>query len=154
LSSTAALAVEHGHLACVVAVAGGGVGGHRALDRGEVVGVQVEVQRPQRLGQPVAPARPDQRHDVRAAGQRPADRDLRDGGAFGVGDGAQPLDQREVAIEILPAEAGGGTTEVALRQGAPAGPVAAEQAARQHAVGGHRHAERAAGGQDLGLDPA
>ena len=113
----APLAVEDRHLAGVVAVAGGGAGRHCALDPREVVGGQLEVERAERLGEPVAAARADQRHDVLAAREHPGDRDLGDRRALLCGDRAQRLDEREVAIEVLAGEAGGVAAEVVAAPG-------------------------------------
>ncbi|MCW2654503.1 MAG: UbiD family decarboxylase [Mycobacterium sp.] len=106
-------AVEGRHLRGVVAVTGGGVLGYRGLDRCELLGAQFNVERAQRFGQSLAPAGPDQRDDVVALGVHPGDRDLRDGHAeFGC-HAAQPLDEGEVAVEVLAAEAWAVCPEVA-----------------------------------------
>src|SRR3954462_208451 len=68
-SAAAALAVEMRHLALVVARAGGRTRRHGGLDALGVGGVELDVQRPERLVQALARARADQRHDVLAARQ-------------------------------------------------------------------------------------
>ena len=103
--------------------------------------------------QPVAAPGADQRHDIRAARQNPGDGDLGDRRALGGGDGAQRLDQREVAVDVLAAEAGRMVAEIARRRPVLR-PVAADETARKHAIGGDADAELAAGGQDVVLDAA
>ena len=71
LHEGSALAVELRHQRLGVAGAGGGPGGHGVLEAGEVSAAELQLERPQRLGQALAGARPDQRHDVVAARQRP-----------------------------------------------------------------------------------
>ena len=81
LGRAAALAVEHGHLAFVIAVTGHRPGRGRALDRGEIVLAQLQPQRVDGLGEPVTSGRADHRDDVGAAGEHPGDRQLGDGHA-------------------------------------------------------------------------
>src|SRR3954463_8558522 len=87
------LAVEEAHLLGVVAVARRGAGGHGAFDLGEVVGGQVEIEGSQRLGEPVAAAGSDERHDVLPTGEHPTDRDLRDRRVLLLGDRAESFDE-------------------------------------------------------------
>ena len=51
-----------------------------------------------------------------AAREHPGDRDLRDGRALRLGDLAQRLDEREVVLEVLAAEARAEAAEVVRRQ--------------------------------------
>ena len=97
---------------------------------------------------------PTSGHDPLAAGEHPGDRDLRDRRALLLGDRAKRLDELEVALEVLAAEAGRVAAEVRGAGLAVAAPVAAEQPARENAVGGDADPELLAGRQDLGLDPA
>src|SRR3954447_24872641 len=99
------LAVEVGHLALVVAGAGGRAGRHRALDALEVGGGELDVERAERLAQALARARADERDDVVAPRADPRDRDLRDRHAGALGDLAQRLDELEVAVQVLAGEA-------------------------------------------------
>ena len=99
---------------------------------------------------------PDERDDVVAAREHPGDRELGDGRAFCLGEPAQRLHEREVALEVLAREAGRRGAEVVRgerRRPLPR-PVTGEQAAGEDAVGGEADPELAAGGQDLVLDPA
>lgn len=57
LGTSAALAVEQGHGVLVVAIARHGFRRHRLLDPGEVVGREIDLERAQRFGEPVAPPR-------------------------------------------------------------------------------------------------
>src|SRR4051794_18438797 len=66
-----ALAVGGRLLTRPVAPAGRGPRRPRRLDPGEVVGGEPQPERPQRLREPVAPARARERHDVVPARQRP-----------------------------------------------------------------------------------
>ncbi len=50
--------------------------------------------------EPVAAPRADQRHDVVALRRHPGDRDLRRRGADLGGNGAQPLRQRQIGVEV------------------------------------------------------
>ena len=138
----------------VIAVASCGAGRHRALDPGEVLWRQVEVERSERLGQPLTATRPDQRNDGRAAGQHPGDRDLCDRRALRIRDRAQRLDERKVAVEVVAAEPREVRTEVALSRGPFLRPMAAQETARQDAVSGDADAELATGRQDLRFDSA
>ena len=106
--------------------------------RGQVVGAQLEVERAERLGEAVAPARADQRHDVLATASDPGDRDLGNGGAALLGDAAQGLDERQVVLEVLARKRGLNAAEVPVAELALGAPVAAQQAARQDAVGRDR----------------
>jgi hypothetical protein len=101
LGAVALVAVWHGHLALVVAFAGRGAGRRGALDGGQVVLGQLQADRPDRLGQSVAPGRAHQRDDVFATGQHPRDRELGDGGALFLGDRAGGVDEGEVVLESL-----------------------------------------------------
>ena len=96
----------------------------------------------------------DQRDDVLAAREHPGDRHLGDARARVLGDAAQRLDQRQVALEVLALEARAERPEVALPQVAVLRPVTRDQPAGKHAVRGDRDAELAAGGQDLLLQAA
>ena len=141
-----------GHLRGGVAVAGGRAGGHRRLDRGEVVG-----------GQRDARARPAPPPAARGGGRRsaarcpspcardPGDRELRDGDALrprrpraaprparGCGPGCSPW-KRGLCARKSPAPP------------ARSGPVPADQAAGEHAVGGDPDAELA--GRSAGSRP-
>src|ERR671920_2205999 len=91
LAGLSALAVEVGHLRLRVALARGGTGRHGLLDGGEVGLVKRDIQRAERLGQPVAAAGADQRHDILAAREHPGDGDLSDRDALPLGDLAQGL---------------------------------------------------------------
>ncbi|MDT5251421.1 MAG: hypothetical protein QOH07_356, partial [Mycobacterium sp.] len=146
-------AVEGRHLRGVVAVAGGGVLGYRGFDRGELLGAQFDVDRAQRFGQPLALAGPDERDDVVALGIHPCDRDLRDGHTeFGC-HVSQPLDQGQVAVQVLAAEAWAVCPEIIgalpMRR-----PMSADQAARQHPVGRYADAQFAAGAEDFTFQAA
>ena len=66
---------------------------------------QFDIERAERLGEPVAAARADQRHDVVALRRDPGDRDLRRRCAEFVGDCAQRFHQRQVGVEIAALEA-------------------------------------------------
>ena len=70
------LTVEHRHLMRIVALARRGSGRHGLLDAGQVGGIQPGLQRAQGLGELVAAARADHRHDVVAAGEHPGDGEL------------------------------------------------------------------------------
>jgi hypothetical protein len=62
------------------------------------------------------PPSPYQRHDVLAAREHPGDRELRDGCALLVRDDAHLLDEPEVAVEVVAAEARHVAPEVAGRE--------------------------------------
>ena len=114
----APLAVEDRHLLGVVALAGGRAGRHRApRSRRGRPAVSSSSSAPSASASRSRRARADQRHDVVAAGEHPGDRDLRDGRALRLGDRAQRLDEREVALEVLAGEAGRVAAEVAWRAG-------------------------------------
>src|SRR5215211_922905 len=72
-----------------------------APEHGEVGLLQPDVQRAERLGQPVAATGVDQRHDVLAAREYPSDGDLRDRDALLLADLVQGLDEVEVVLEVL-----------------------------------------------------
>src|SRR6266581_2107437 len=61
-----ALAVEDRHLLLRVALAGDGIRRDRALDRGDLVVAELQLERPQRLVQALGRARTDEGHDVLA----------------------------------------------------------------------------------------
>jgi hypothetical protein len=105
-----------GHLLARIALAGGGVRGHRALDGGEVVGTEGQLERAERLRQLVARARPDQRHDVVPLREHPRDGDLGGRRAVIVGDRSQRVDEREVALHVAGLEARRAAAEVARRE--------------------------------------
>ena len=95
------------HLHVGVARARDGVGWNGGLDPCEVVPRQRQVEGSERLGQPVAPPRADERHDVRPAREHPGDRQRRDRGPLLRGEDAQGLDEREVPLEIAPPRSAG-----------------------------------------------
>ena len=64
-----------------IASAHGGTGRKCLRQRGEMRRGQLHIARAERLGQPLAAPRADQRHDVGALGRDPGDRDLRRRGA-------------------------------------------------------------------------
>jgi hypothetical protein len=97
---------------------------------------------------------PTERHNVRAAGEDPRDRGLRDRDALRLRDRAERLDEREVAVEVLALEAGAVGAEVPAAPGALPGPVAAQETPGEDAVGGDADAQLAAGRQHAGLDAA
>ena len=104
LGRTAALTVEHGHLALVVASACCCAWRHCALDGSEVILAELQLESADRFRQPITSCGTHQGDDVLAAGKHPGDRDLGDGHALRLGDGAQSLDEDEVAFKVLPAE--------------------------------------------------
>ena len=110
--SLAPLAVQDRHLLGLVARAGGCVGRDRLLDLRQVVGAELDVERAERLGEPLAAAGADERDDVVPARERPGDRELRDGRSLGLGDSPQRLDEGEVALEVLAREPGRRGAEV------------------------------------------
>jgi hypothetical protein len=77
------------------------------LDPREVSWSELEPERSERLGEPIARARPHERDDVVAARERPGDGDLRDRGPLRLGESAERLDEGEVALEVLAREARG-----------------------------------------------
>jgi hypothetical protein len=100
-----------------IARAGGGVLRDRTLDRREVPRTKRHISGAERLGELIAAARADQRHDVGALPGHPGDRRLRNADALGVGDAPQGFDQREVGIDIAALEARARRAEIAA--GAP-----------------------------------
>src|SRR5882762_1255922 len=72
------LAVHLGEQELGITSARGGAGWDRAFDRPQIIGVQLDLDRVERFGQPPATARTDERHDVLPPRQHPCDRRLRD----------------------------------------------------------------------------
>ena len=118
------LAVEMRHLLGGVARAGGGARRKCVGERRQMRRRQFDVERAERLRQPVASARADQRHDVVALRGDPGDRDLRRRCTDFAGDGAQAFDQRQICVEIAALEAR------ASRGGNPAPPSGPSTSAR------------------------
>jgi hypothetical protein len=115
-----------------------------------VAGAERDVERCQRFGQPVAPPRSDQRHDVLAAAERPGDGELRHGDAAPRRDGCQRFHQRGVLPEILAFEA----RQVRALHDLALHRRCRDQPARQHAIGGDADPQRAQLGQDASFDAA
>ena len=118
--------------------------------------VERDVERAERLRQPVAAARADQRHDVLAARQHPGDRDLRD--ASRPSRSATPRSASTSArlrSRFSPWKRGLCARKSPRAPARSLRPVAADQPARQHAVGGDRRCPSSRQvGQDLVLDAA
>src|SRR5205823_6441518 len=110
-----------------VARARGRSGRDGLLDAREVVVHELDVQRTERLVEPLTRSRADQRDDVVAAAQHPGDGDLRDAHAPVLRDRPQRLHERQVVLEVLALEARGVRAEVAALAAALARPVAADQ---------------------------
>ena len=126
----APLAIEDRHLLGVVALACDDVDRGRLLDACQVVLGEVDVDRAERLGEPLAGARADERDDVLAAGEDPGDRELGDGRVLLGGDCAQRLDEFQVALEVLAGEARSRGPEVMRREGRPVLSTSGPRAAR------------------------
>src|SRR4051794_7072653 len=109
----ALFAVEIAHRHGRIALAGGGILGHHALDGGEIVGAKDQIERAERFRQAVAAAGADQRHDVPPLRHHPGDRHLGDACLALLGHIAQRLDQREVAVDILALETRADGAEIA-----------------------------------------
>src|SRR5919108_1428439 len=124
-----AFAVELLHRLRRIALARRGARGNGLLDAQQILRGQLERERAERLVKAVPAARANERHDVVAARQHPGDRHLGDAHALRLGNAAQGLDERQVAVEVLAPEARAEGAEVALRELALGGPVTRQQAA-------------------------
>src|SRR5436190_14872178 len=153
-SQLSALAVEHRHLALGIALTRGGAGRDGAFQLGEVVCVEVELQRFQRLLEACGRACADQRDDVLTAREHPGDRQLGDRRPPCLGQRAQTLYEREVAGPVLAGEARRVRAKVRRLELALGSEVTADQTAAENAVGRDRDAQLAARRKDLRLDAA
>jgi hypothetical protein len=99
-----------GHDRCGVTITCGSAERNSALNLGKIVWRELQIKRSERFGEAIAPSRSNQRHDVLAARQYPANCDLRHRRAFRARNLAQGLDEREIVIEVFSAEA---RTEIA-----------------------------------------
>ena len=124
--------------------------------RSQVVAAELDLERSERLLEPLAPTRADERHDVVAAGEHPGDRELRDRRALRLGDARSVSTSSRLRSRFSPVKRG---AEARKSCGAERvcpflRPVAGEEAAGEDAVGGDADPELAAGGEDLLLDSA
>src|SRR5260221_1492742 len=138
------LAVEFSHRGAGITTTRRRVLGHRAFDCRDIPRVQRHADDAERLGEPVAAARADERHDVVALRGHPRNRYLSDADGHRFGDLPPGLHQRTVRVGVSVLEAPAIGAEITLRSGVLA-PVAADQAARENAVGGDGDAELARG---------
>ena len=99
-SGRPALAVELRHLRRGVARARGPPAG-RVLDAGHVAGAQLHVQCAERLVQPLASARADERHDAFAAREPQPTATWATLAPCSCATASQALDKREVALEVI-----------------------------------------------------
>src|SRR5215470_9677576 len=88
------------HLCRVVARAGDLILRDCSLDALEVVGIETQIDRSQRLLQLIASARADNWDNVIAARAHPCDRKLRGRCAFGLSKLSQGLHQGEILIQV------------------------------------------------------
>jgi len=88
------------HLRGIVAIARRNPRGHDAIDAGEVVRRELEVERSKGLGQTVAAARADQRHDIPAARQDPGDAAYRSPSVC-IADSLRRCDKRAELREVV-----------------------------------------------------
>src|SRR5580698_5413185 len=107
------LAVELRHRGLWVARADSGIFWYCKFDGGEILRGESDIERAERLGQPVAAPRTDQRNDVRSLLNHPGDGHLRDAHALGGSDLAQRVDQREVGVDVASLEPRAVRAEVA-----------------------------------------
>ena len=104
------------HLLGRVACAGGDVRRKRVSECREMCRGQVDGECAERLSQPIAPPRPDQRHDIIALRGDPGDRDLCRRRTDFTGDGAQGFDQRQICVEVAALEARTREAEILRRR--------------------------------------
>lgn len=92
-----ALAIQHGHLVAVIAVASDGFGRHKSFECRDIRGAQLEARGGQGLGKLAPFAGANQGHDVRTLGKDVGDGELGGGGAFGRSQGGDAFDELLVA---------------------------------------------------------
>src|SRR5580693_3222839 len=112
------LAVEMRHRLGGIARTGRRLARHGGGDRGKIGGAELGVLRAERLIEPVAPARADERHDRLALRRNPGDGGLGDADSEPFGDGAQSVDEREIGVDIVAMKARTESSKIALCEGA------------------------------------
>jgi hypothetical protein len=126
----AALAVELCHLAGVIATTQDGACRHRTFDACLLVRRQPDLKCAKRFAQLITTAGPDQRYDCLVLRQHPGNGQLGHAHSLARCDGPQGLDQRQILLDVLPAEARRVRAEIAGVAGPIRRPMAAQQTAR------------------------
>ncbi len=142
------------HLLGRIARAGGDIRREGFCQRRKMSRRPMDLGRAERLGETVAGAGTDQRHDLLTLRRHPGDCDLRRRRADLGGDRAQLLHQRKIGVKIRALEARRHQPVVLAGLAGSFDQWPLIEAARQHAIGGDADAELAAGLQDVALDAA
>ena len=135
----------------VVALARRRIGGDGPRDLRQIRGGEFDFKRTERLGQPLARARPHQRHDIIALREDPGDGELRHGDIFRAGKIPELFDKGEILVEVLALKPRADGAKILLARTGLA-PMAADEAARQHAIGCETNSQFAQGRKNVVLD--
>src|SRR5436309_1703409 len=137
------LEVHRLHRGLGIARAGRDAGGHGVGDAPHVLGAQLDLQRAQVLLQALPVLGPGDRHDVRAPGEEPRERQLRGGAALLLRDLLEPAHELHVLREVLVPEARVLAAPVALRDVGEALDAPGEEAPPERRVRDEHDAELA-----------